>query len=165
MVATERQSASDETAVFSLRRCLQDRRGHRILSRQRPHAQRGRSAAVPFRGRTGRSVGEATGASHCYRSASHFCRGRCRDGSLRPSWRVEALGRRVCRARLRNFLAERREVSAELRHDVILGRASDALFFACGCMISRTSSISLSLFSRLRAFTFRKDGPVVLGLP
>jgi predicted Fe-S protein YdhL (DUF1289 family) len=47
---------------------------------------------------------------------------------------------------------EGREVSAELRHDVILGRASDALF-------------RLRLHDRLRALTFRKDGPVVLGLP
>jgi predicted Fe-S protein YdhL (DUF1289 family) len=45
-----------------------------------------------------------------------------------------------------------REVAAELREDVIFGRASDALF-------------RLRLRDRLRAFTFAEDGTVVLGLP
>jgi len=45
-----------------------------------------------------------------------------------------------------------REVSAELRDDVILGRAPDAFF-------------RLRMHDRLRAFTFADEGPVVLGLP
>jgi predicted Fe-S protein YdhL (DUF1289 family) len=47
---------------------------------------------------------------------------------------------------------EGREVTAELKEDVVLGRASDALF-------------RLRLHDRLRAFTFAEDGPLVLGLP
>jgi hypothetical protein len=45
-----------------------------------------------------------------------------------------------------------REVSAELKEDVILGRAPDALF-------------RLRVHDRLRAFTFADEGPVVLGVP
>jgi predicted Fe-S protein YdhL (DUF1289 family) len=45
-----------------------------------------------------------------------------------------------------------REVSAELRDDVVLGRASDSRF-------------RLRVHDRLRAFTFAGDGPVVLGVP
>jgi predicted Fe-S protein YdhL (DUF1289 family) len=47
---------------------------------------------------------------------------------------------------------EDREVSAELRDDVVLGRASDALF-------------RLRVHDRLRAFTFAENGPFVLGVP
>jgi predicted Fe-S protein YdhL (DUF1289 family) len=47
---------------------------------------------------------------------------------------------------------EGREVAAELREGLILGRASDALF-------------RLRVHDRLRAFTFPGDSPVVLGLP
>lgn len=45
-----------------------------------------------------------------------------------------------------------REVSAELKEDVIFGRAPDALF-------------RLRLHDQLRAFAFAEDGLVVLGLP
>jgi predicted Fe-S protein YdhL (DUF1289 family) len=47
---------------------------------------------------------------------------------------------------------EGREVSAELSDDVVLCRASDALF-------------RLRAHDRLRAFTFAEHGPVVLGVP
>src|SRR5262249_29280574 len=47
---------------------------------------------------------------------------------------------------------EGREVAAELREGLVLGRASDAFF-------------RLRVHDRLRAFTFAKDSPVVLGLP
>jgi hypothetical protein len=47
---------------------------------------------------------------------------------------------------------EGREVSAEPRDDVVLGRASNALF-------------RLRVHDRLRAFTFAEDGPIVVGVP
>jgi predicted Fe-S protein YdhL (DUF1289 family) len=47
---------------------------------------------------------------------------------------------------------EGRDVSAELKEDVVIGRAPDALF-------------RLRVHDKLRAFTFAEDGPVVLGLP
>jgi predicted Fe-S protein YdhL (DUF1289 family) len=47
---------------------------------------------------------------------------------------------------------EGRELSAELKEEMVIGRAPDALF-------------RLRLHDKLRAFTFAGDGPVVLGLP
>lgn len=47
---------------------------------------------------------------------------------------------------------EGREVAAEVREGLILGRASDSFF-------------RLRVHDRLRAFTFAEDSPVVLGLP